>query len=117
MGNSVNSSDRSYPLTSVQEGMIFHTLQATGSGVYLQQLIGHLNEPLCPQTFQNAWEELVRRHEILRTIFQWKDLNRPLQEVCSEVLLQFQLLDWRHIASPHFSYYFGFGIFFGPNIY
>lgn len=88
-----------YPLSPMQQGMVFHTLYAGDSGVYIEQLTGTLEGRLNVQAFQHAWHRVVERHPILRTSFVWKKLDRILQVVHKYVSLPFQILDWRHLSS------------------
>jgi hypothetical protein len=38
-----------YPLSPMQQGMLFHTLYARGSGVDIEQIVCTLNEPVAPR--------------------------------------------------------------------
>jgi amino acid adenylation domain-containing protein len=55
--------------TALQQGMVYQSLRARRSGVYVQQLTVRLHEALDVAKFQRAWLSLVARHEALRTTF------------------------------------------------
>ena len=88
-----------YPLSPMQQGMLFHTLYAPETEVYTEQLackfVGELNVP----AFKRAWQEIVRRHDVLRSAFVWEDLEEPLQVVYAEIELPFEILDWHEKSS------------------
>jgi len=86
-----------YPLSPLQLGMLFHTLRAPDSGVYVQQLTCSIYGPLEPEIFVAAWRRVVERHAILRTAFLWEHLDEPLQVVAAAVEVPFERLDWRGI--------------------
>ncbi len=71
----------SYPLSPLQQGMLFHRLQAASPGVDLEQCICELREPVDAARFEQAWREVVARHAILRTGFVWENGNAPKQVV------------------------------------
>src|SRR5262249_13154547 len=54
-----------YPLTPLQEGMLFHTLADAESGAYFEQLVFEV-EGLRLDVFERAWRELLTRHAVLR---------------------------------------------------
>jgi amino acid adenylation domain-containing protein len=90
-----------YPLAPTQEGMFFHSMEAPGSGLYVNQLsveIGNVD----PQRFARAWEAMVARHAMLRTAFLWQaGMKRPLQLVLRQApaqAVQLTQLDWRGSA-------------------
>jgi NRPS condensation-like uncharacterized protein len=68
----------SYPLSALQEGMLFHTLYAPRSGVYVQQLVGALHEELDGFAFRGAWYWVVDRHPVLRTSVGYAESSREL---------------------------------------
>lgn len=76
-----------YPLTSTQQGMLFHSLYAPHSGVYVIQLCFDLEGPLSRTAFVQAWQMLAQRHEVLRTAFAWDNVDKPLQVVAHKVTL------------------------------
>ena len=84
-----------YPLTPMQEGMLFHTLYAPGSGVYVGQTVFVLEGELDPEALERAWRAAVARHEALRAGIAWEGLRRPLQVVRREVEVPFGREDWR----------------------
>ncbi|GLH20901.1 non-ribosomal peptide synthetase [Pseudomonas atacamensis] len=84
-----------YPLSPMQEGMLFHTLSDNGSSLYVQQVSLPI-KGLDVERFRRAWEFIIVRQAILRTSFHWQDgLAKPLQVVHRQAPLQMQVLDWR----------------------
>ncbi|KAB8320090.1 non-ribosomal peptide synthetase [Tolypothrix campylonemoides VB511288] len=83
-----------YELSPMQQGMLFHTLYAPNSGVYFQQLICTLDGDLQVSALQQAWEEVVTRHPVLRTSFHWDELDKPLQVVHAKVNLPWEQQNW-----------------------
>jgi hypothetical protein len=86
-----------YPLSPVQQGMLFHSLSAPGSGVYVNQLRCDLEGALDSSSFERAWREVVERHPILRTAFIWEDVKESLQVVRQQVKLPWRKEDWRDL--------------------
>ncbi|MBW8873687.1 MAG: amino acid adenylation domain-containing protein [Acidobacteria bacterium] len=84
-----------YPLSPAQSGMLFHSLMAPQSGVYVTQVTCTLPADLDGPLFRQAWEKLVEGHEVLRTAFLWEGLDEPLQVVRKHVSLPWRNLDWR----------------------
>src|ERR671915_753472 len=84
-----------YELSPVQEGMLFHSLYAPESGVYVIQftcaLRGHLNT----HALKQAWQRVADRHPVLRTSFHWEEIDKPLQVVRPQVEVPWREEDWR----------------------
>src|SRR5436309_14536825 len=70
-----------YKLSPMQQAMLFHSLYAPGSGVYVVQMGLRLTGPLDVAAFERAWRAVVERHGILRTAFHWEELEQPVQVV------------------------------------
>jgi amino acid adenylation domain-containing protein len=87
-----------YSLSPMQQGMLFHTLYASESRVYFEQLICTLEGNLSASAFEQAWQQVVERHPILRTAFLWEDLDEPLQIVRQQVKLSWEQHDWRELS-------------------
>ena len=85
-----------YPLSPMQEGLLFHSLYAPDSGVYVAQHSWTLKN-LNVEAFGRAWERMLERHQILRTAFIWKSVSRPLQVVFKHIELPLATYDWRHL--------------------
>ena len=77
--NSVLSAE-SFALTAVQQGMLFHHVQAPESGVDIEQMIATLREPIVPDALQRAWRWVTEMHGALRTRVRWEGLRSPVQE-------------------------------------
>jgi amino acid adenylation domain-containing protein len=88
-----------YPLSPMQQGMLFHSQYAPQSGVYVQQLICTLQERLNVSAFKRAWDRVVERHPVFRTSFRWKGLAQPVQEVHRQVKIPVEEQDLRGIPS------------------
>lgn len=87
-----------YPLSPLQQGILFHTLLTPHSGVYQPQLcltlVGALNIP----RFKQAWKTIIARHQPFRVSFHWEKRDRPFQAVYREVKLPWEEQDWRDIS-------------------
>ena len=87
-----------YPLSPMQQGMLFHSMHAPETGVYIIQWCCTF-EKLDPQAFAQAWQAMIDRHAILRTAFVWQGLEEMLQVVGEHVELPWTELDWRLLPS------------------
>ncbi|WP_426751162.1 amino acid adenylation domain-containing protein [Myxococcus sp. Y35] len=88
-----------YPLSPVQEGMLFHARLSPHSGIYFEQLVWTFRGHVDMAAFRRAWEALVARNAILRTSFLWDGMPEPLQVVRSKVALDWTEHDWRGLTS------------------
>jgi len=88
-----------YPLSPMQQGMLFHTLYDPTSGVYFEQLSCTLSGEFDVAAFKRAWETVMARHAVLRTAFLWEGLDKPLQVVRQKVALPWQAHDWRGVTN------------------
>lgn len=87
-----------YPLSPMQQGMLFHSLYEPTSGVYVNQLSCDLRGVVDITAFIQAWQQVIDRHTVLRTAFVWDTLEKPLQIVGRQVTLPWQLDDWRSLS-------------------
>ncbi|HLP44988.1 MAG TPA: amino acid adenylation domain-containing protein, partial [Candidatus Kapabacteria bacterium] len=70
-----------YTLTPMQEGMLFHALVDNTSYAYFEQISYQLLGELDIYLVEKSVNELFKRHDILRTAFVYKDIERPVQVV------------------------------------
>lgn len=70
-----------YPLTPLQQGMLFHILSDPAQAHYVGKITATLHGPLTHEAAQRAWQVLLDRHEALRTAFVWENLDYPMQIV------------------------------------
>ena len=84
-----------YPLSPMQQGMLFYTLEANEAALYLNQMAVSV-EGLNVERFLAAWDATIQRHEILRTGF-WSasHLAEPLQLVYKKAAIAVRQLDWQ----------------------
>ncbi|PMY89317.1 MULTISPECIES: non-ribosomal peptide synthetase, partial [unclassified Pseudomonas] len=91
----VGQLDDLYPLSPMQQGLLFHTLYEQAAGEYINQLRVEV-QGLEPERFRAAWQATVDAQDILRTGFVWQgELEQPVQIVHKQVQLPFTVLDWR----------------------
>ena len=83
----------SYPLSPLQQGMLFHHLQARAQGVDVEQLEVRLNEPIDTNRLAEAWARVAKQNPILRTRFRWQGLQTPVQEVLQDIVVPFEVRD------------------------
>lgn len=84
-------------LSPTQEGMLFHTLLGPDSVVYLQQKAYRMQGRLDRNLIEKAFDEVVRRHDVLRTVFKYAGTTVPLQIVLKERQIKVAYHDLRSI--------------------
>ncbi|HLM56822.1 MAG TPA: amino acid adenylation domain-containing protein [Pyrinomonadaceae bacterium] len=87
-----------YPLSPLQEGMLFHHLHAPEGGAYFVQLSCVFRGGFDVAAFRQAWRRVVERHAVLRTFFTWERREKPLQVVLPQMPLPWEQHDWRGLA-------------------
>uniref|UniRef100_UPI00313E2A5D condensation domain-containing protein n=1 Tax=Inquilinus sp. OTU3971 TaxID=3043855 RepID=UPI00313E2A5D len=88
-----------YPLSPLQQGLLFHALHATETGLYVNQVLATFDGPLDAGRFARAWEAATERHDILRTGFLW-DGPAPLQLVRRSVPVPVEIRDGSGLDEP-----------------
>ncbi|MEO4013076.1 non-ribosomal peptide synthase/polyketide synthase [Pseudomonas sp. P2663] len=81
-----------YPLSPMQQGMLFHTLYEPEVGAYISQLRLDI-QGLDPQRFAQAWQTALERHDILRSSFHWQGLDTAHQAIVRHVALPLEVLE------------------------
>ena len=69
-----------YPLSKLQQGMIFHGLLDPERGAYHEVLSSRLRAHWDQSNFCAALQALTARHDVLRSVFRI-DLSPPLQQI------------------------------------
>src|SRR5262245_4743524 len=87
-----------YPLSPIQHGLLFHSLYAPGSGVYVEQFTCVLPAGVDVPAFERAWQRAVDRHPVLRTAFVWQEVDEPIQVVHRDLPVAITHLDWRDLG-------------------
>jgi amino acid adenylation domain-containing protein/non-ribosomal peptide synthase protein (TIGR01720 family) len=86
--------EASFPLSPSQQGMLYHTLLEPEAGVFLEQMVGWLPEPVNADVFLAAWRSAIERHAVLRTGFRFGAEGGGQQEVHRSVPLEARVEDW-----------------------
>lgn len=84
-----------YPLSPLQEGMLFHHLLTPEATAYFVQMSCTLSGDLDVAAFKRAWSKVIERHAVLRTVFTWEQRDKPLQVVLAQMPLPWTQYDWR----------------------
>jgi len=79
LGSSENISDM-FPLTATQKGILFHLLlQGTQAPLYLAQIRCDLHGLMDTNLFKQAWQIVIDRHDMLRSVVLHEGLQEPMQ--------------------------------------
>ena len=84
-----------YPLSPMQQGMLFHTLYDPKGVAYFEQFNCIIEGSLNLKYLEEAWNHLIREYPIFRTVYNWKDANQPLQIVLKERPINLEVHDFK----------------------
>src|SRR5690606_14556989 len=87
--------EAAYPLSPLQQRLLFHTLSRPGEPTYFEQIRCTIEYELDRAAFEDAWNQPLDPHPILRTAFAWQRLKEPLQVVGRTVRTTLDWADWR----------------------
>lgn len=76
-----------YPLSPLQEGILFHYLLNEQIDTYVLSILFQLESRAQIGVLINALQKVIDRHDILRTAVLWEKLARPAQVVYREAIL------------------------------
>ena len=77
-----------YPLTPLQEGILFHhLLDGTGGDTYVVTTLLRLSSREQIEELVAALQSVIDRHDILRTAVLWRQLAQPMQVVYRNAIL------------------------------
>ncbi|KAE9648695.1 amino acid adenylation domain-containing protein [Pseudomonas sp. PB106] len=83
-----------YPLSPMQQGMLFHTLYEQQAGDYINQMCVDV-QGLDIERFRDAWQAALDTHDVLRSSFVWDgEFQRPVQVIHKHLPVPFTVLDW-----------------------
>lgn len=82
-----------YKLSPMQEGMYFQYLYNKDSHAYFEQTAYRINGDLQIALVEQSLNELLKRHDVLRTVFNHQKTGQPLQVVLKEARIDFNVED------------------------
>ncbi|MGE0445969.1 MAG: amino acid adenylation domain-containing protein, partial [Vicinamibacterales bacterium] len=91
-----------YPLTPMQQGILFHTVLQPDVGSYIQQVVARFDGEPDVAVLREAWDAVLARHPSLRNVFQWTGLDAPQQQAMPTARMPWQSEDWRSKSGPEF---------------
>ncbi|MEG0969146.1 MAG: condensation domain-containing protein, partial [Pseudomonas sp.] len=94
VGVSLEAIEDIVPLSPMQQGMLFHSLDSPDSDLYVNQLEVGIDGLDAPR-FIAAWEEVSARHDSLRGSFVWQGFSDAMQVIHHQATLPVTQLDWR----------------------
>ena len=83
-----------YPLSPLQQGILFHALYSRHQAMYVEQFPMVLEGELDVAAWGRAFASVVARHPALRTAFVWEKVPQPLQAVFPRAEPDVTVLDW-----------------------
>ena len=85
-----------YGLSPIQQGMLYHTISARESGVYVNQVAVTLKGDIDRDKLIATLQAVCSRHHALRSFCVWNGIEEPLQVVCDQIEFPVTQLDWRN---------------------
>jgi amino acid adenylation domain-containing protein/non-ribosomal peptide synthase protein (TIGR01720 family) len=73
--------EKVYPLTPMQEGMLFHALLGTKSNAYFEQMILTVKGDLDEKSLSKSFGYVIQKYGVFRTIFVYEKVNKLRQIV------------------------------------
>ncbi|MDC9596581.1 non-ribosomal peptide synthetase [Xenorhabdus anantnagensis] len=70
-----------YPLGPLQEGILYHHLLEEKGDTYLENILMNFDSRTRLDSFLQALQQVINRHDIQRSAFHWQELPTPVQVV------------------------------------
>lgn len=87
-----------YPLTFMQQALLFHHLQEEQDQGLLH-VSCTLTGKLDPVLFQKAWQATIDRHSALRTSIHWQEIEKPVQIVQEKSTMPWTFENWTDVPA------------------
>lgn len=84
-----------YPLSPMQEGMLFHTVSEPELGAYVDLAVVTISGTIDPQRFNDSVQRVFSKFDSLKTAFVWEGVDQPLQIVRDNVQFPFESRNWQ----------------------
>lgn len=97
LGHSIRHIEDIYPLTALQQGILYHALEMPETDAYFYQRGFLLRGALSVPHFRRAWEVVANRHAVLRSDYRWEGLSAPVQIANKFATVQIMETDWREL--------------------
>ncbi|OLP52988.1 hypothetical protein BJF92_18285 [Rhizobium rhizosphaerae] len=82
-----------YPLSPMQEGILFHSISAPGEAFYMPQTALRLLGAVDGAALKAAWQAAIDRHAVLRSGFYWETRDAPFQIAFKHLSASFAIRD------------------------
>nr|AGS49832.1 long-chain-fatty-acid--CoA ligase [uncultured bacterium esnapd16.2] len=89
--------DDIWPLSPLQEGLLFHAVDERGPDVYAGMRTLAIDGPLDVARFRASWQTLLDRHAALRASFHRFESGTAVQAIARTVVLPWQETDLSHL--------------------
>ncbi|MCP1426501.1 bacitracin synthase 1 [Paenibacillus xylanexedens] len=83
-----------YPLTLMQSGMLYHSLEQETSHAYFEQVFVELKGNVDVEILKYSLGRVIQRHEGLRSIFEYQLVQQPRQLIIDQQQVEWLMLDW-----------------------
>jgi natural product biosynthesis luciferase-like monooxygenase protein len=87
-----------YPLSSMQQGMLWNSIPSQQSGYYIEQVVAHLQEAVRWPVLLQCWQAVIERESVLRTSFHLDSSNQFQQVVHQQVKIPVFQYDLRGLS-------------------
>ncbi|WP_235806020.1 condensation domain-containing protein, partial [Pseudomonas syringae] len=82
-----------YPLAPLQAGILYHHISADQGDPYTLKALFGLRDRARLDDFSHALQEVINRHDILRTAVLWEGLDEPVQVVLRQAQIHVTEVD------------------------
>lgn len=97
LGKSGLEVERIYPLTAMQEGMLFHEIAGDKDTAYIVQSVYRTGKNFRPEYMERISKLLGTKHEMLRTSIMYKRVREPRQVLLKKRDIEYQYIDMRNV--------------------
>jgi acyl carrier protein len=90
-------------LTPAQQGMFYQAVSAPKPGLYIEQLLLHLEGTIDPRRLRDSYRSVFERLPVLRSSFHLQNIDKPVQVIYRGIVLQWNEAVWPDDGPDGFS--------------